>query len=250
MTTPAFLYEHMDLPGEARLDKRIYKKMFMERGQLSSTDKRALSEDIEQIVWVYTLKASTLRVRPYEDEEREYLEIAVIEVTLSSRKRAARLAEIIHRTIPYPVFLVLFDGTATVVSVAHKRFSLSERGTVVAQDFATTPWMEGTTELIDTDFVQSLAIRSLNQLDFYRLYQDLVQRVLARNCAELTGVFELKSVSEEERRKALAQYRELEREITSLKATIRKETEFARKVELNTQIKAREAQLQQAVTAL
>jgi hypothetical protein len=51
---------------------------------------------------------------------------------------------------------------------------------------------------------------------------------------------------EEEHRQALTHYREL----ASLKATIRKETEFARKVEPNTQIKAREAQLQQAVTAL
>jgi septal ring factor EnvC (AmiA/AmiB activator) len=87
-------------------------------------------------------------------------------------------------------------------------------------------------------------------VDFLALYQDLTVRVLARNCAELTGKFELQTQSEDERRQALAQCREMEREIESLKAALRKETQFAEKVELNTNIKALEARLNHAVAAL
>jgi hypothetical protein len=42
----------------------------------------------------------------------------------------------------------------------------------------------------------------------------------------------------------------MERDIASLKAAIRKEAQFAEKVELNTNIKALEARLNHAVAAL
>ena len=244
------LYGYLGLPDASLLDKRIYKKMFHEHGQLSSADKKALSADVEHVLWKYTLKASTVQIRPYEDDEREYLEVAVIEVGLNSRKLATRIAEIIQRAIPYPVFLVLAEGKGIAISVAHKRFSLAEKGAIVADGFLTTPWMDPPASETDESFFDSLDVRGLSHVDFLALYQDLTVRVLARNCAELTGKFELQTQSEDERRQALAECREMEREIASLKAAIRKEAQFAEKVELNTNIKALEARLNHAVAAL
>ncbi len=244
------LYEALDLPKLSLLNKRIYKKMFHAHGQLTSADKKALSEDVDHILWKYTLKASTVQVRPYEDDEREYLEVAVIELGLSSRKRATRIAEIVHRAIPYPVLLLLVDAEGAQVSVAHKRFSLAEKGAIIADAFLDTPWISQPLKALDTAFLASLRLSKLSHADFYALYQDLYGRVLARNCAELTGKFELRAVSEEERRRGLSLCRELEREITSLRAAIHRDTSFADKVQLNTKIKALRTLLAKATTGL
>ena len=244
------LYQHLALPDSSLLDKRIYKKMFHEHGQLTGTDKRALSEDVEHILWKYTLKPSTVQVRPYEDEEREYLEVAIIEVALNSRKRSSRIAEIIQRAIPYPVFLLLKDSDGLCISVAHKRFSLAEKGAIVADGFLETPWMDPSASQVDAAFFASLSLRELSHVDFFALYRDMMERVLARNCAELTGQFQLVARSEEDRWKALSQCREMERELASLKAAIHKETQFAHQVELNTKIKELETRLIRTVAAL
>ncbi len=45
---------------------------------------------------------------------------AVIEAALSSRRRSPRIAEMIQRAIPYPVLLVMVEGSGYCVSVAHK----------------------------------------------------------------------------------------------------------------------------------
>lgn len=243
------LYKYLGLPNASLLDKRIYKKLFHEHAQMTSADKKALSEDVEQILWKYTLKPDTVQVRTYEDEQREYLEMAVIEVDLTNRKRASRIAEIIHRSIPYPVLLVAEDSGRVALSVAHKRFSLAENGAIVAEGLLTTPWIAAPTDT-DTAFLASLHFRNLSQMDFYALYQDIVLRVLTYNAAEWTGRFQLSNQPEAAQCEALEQCRELKREINRLKVAIRKESGFAEKVELNTLIKTLENRLVQTIAEL
>ena len=52
------LYEIMRLPESCRLGKRVFKKQFHEHGKLSASDKKALSDDVDTIVWQYALKPS------------------------------------------------------------------------------------------------------------------------------------------------------------------------------------------------
>ena len=190
MSADAF-YDHLGLPQASLLDKRIYKRMVLEHGQLTSADKRTLSDDVDKLTWKYTLKSGTVQVLPYEDDEREYLEVAVVEVVLSRRRRAARIAEITQRAIPYPVLLVMVEGAGLCVSVAHKRFSQAEKGSIVAEDLLRSPWIEAPLSDLDRAFCDALAMNRLSQADFYALYRDIVRAVLARMCAELTGSFAL-----------------------------------------------------------
>ena len=136
------LDKHMGLPQSAYLGKRIYKRLFQENAKLGVTDKKALREDVESVIWEYTLKPSTIPIKPFSDEKHEYLEIALIQVNLTSRKRADRLGEIIHRAIPYPIVLIFVDGSSFRVSLATKCFSQAEKGAIVADGFFATQWME------------------------------------------------------------------------------------------------------------
>ena len=64
-------YDRLGLPEVSLLDKRIYKRMVLEHGDLTTADKKTLSEDVTKLTWKYTLKADTVQVLPFEDAERE-----------------------------------------------------------------------------------------------------------------------------------------------------------------------------------
>lgn len=244
-------YAQLGFPDSSLLDKRIFKRMVLEHGDLTAADKRTLSDDVTKLTWKYTLKASTVQVLPYEDAEREYLEVAVIEAVLTSRRRANRIAEMVQRAIPYPVLLVMVEGNGLSISVAHKRFSHAEKGSVVAEGFLRSPWVEGPLSEVDRAFCDALSMSRLSQVDFYALYRDMVRAVLARMCAELTGNFVLDAGQPEtDRRQLLEQCHQIEREIASLRASISKEERFAEKVELNARIKELEAGLALSKTKL
>ena len=237
-------YDRLGFPEAGLLDKRIYKRMVLDHGDLTAADKKTLSEEVTKLTWKYALKADRVQVLPYEDPEREYLEVAVVEAMLSRRKRAPRIAEMIQRAIPYPVLLVMVEGSGVCVSVAHKRFSLAEKGSIVADDFLSSPWSGEPSKEIDEAFYDALSLRNLSQVDFFALYRSLVQAVLARACAELTGRFVLDAGGlEADRRRRLDQCHEMEREIGSLRAAIGKQDRFAEQVELNTQLKELENRL-------
>jgi len=239
--TRAF-YEGLGFPEASLLDKRIFKRMVLEHGELTASDKKPLSDDVTRLTWKYTLKASTVQVLPYEDHEREYREVAVVEVLLASRTRAARISEVIQRAIPYPVLLVLVEGSGLALSVAHKRFSLAEKIRIVAEGFLLSPWTEEPISDVDRAFCEALAYRNLSLVDFHALYRSIADAVLGRCCADLTGRFTTgDDTTGTDRRARLDEYDTLGREITSLRATLRSEERFAEKVDLNTRIKGIEA---------
>lgn len=247
------VYDHLALPEAAHLGKRVYKKLFFENAELSAADRRAFTDDVEAVTWQYTLKPGTLPVGVYQDDERDYSELAVIEVELRDTKRAQRLAEIIHRTIPYPLLLILRQNDHLAVSSAHKRASRAERGAVVAEEIQITAWMDvEAPEDVEQAFLESLALRQQPNSDYYALYDGWHQRLLALACARLSGTFRVPSRAEQQRqrRETLTECHRLEGEISRLRAEIKKENRFNRQVELNTRIKQLEKQLQQATAGL
>jgi hypothetical protein len=246
------LYDAFGFPESTRLGKRVFKKHLLDNGNLTAADKRSLSDTVGAITWQYTLKPATIAIKSFRDSEREYDEIALLEVEIESRQRVERLAEIFHRTIPYPLLLVFVDNRGVQLSAAPKRIHLSERERIVVEYFEQTTWLEvQSISSVQRAFLQSLAIGALPNLNFQVLYDAWLQRIVALQCAELSGAFRLYSSSTvAERRDALASCRGIEREIRSLRTAIRAETSFARKLELNTEIKSLEIKLQKDVAEL
>nr|MBC8556038.1 DUF4391 domain-containing protein [Candidatus Brocadiales bacterium] len=90
----------LGIPNACKLNKSIYKKMFLDNGILDATDKKCLKDDVDKIRWLYTLKPGTINIAPYNDSEREYPEVAVLHIELSSPNRFKRVAHFINRSIP------------------------------------------------------------------------------------------------------------------------------------------------------
>jgi hypothetical protein len=246
-------YEKLAIPDTCHLGKRVFKKLFHENAKLGVTDKKAFTDDIDTITWVYTLKPTTIPIHAYKDDEREYDEIALLQVDLKTQKRTERIVEIIHRAIPYPLVLVFVFETSVAISLAHKRFSQAERGAVVAEEFLCTDWIDLSSPTpVKQAFLDSVAMPGLPQTHCFALYSALVDRVIALDCARLTGGYRVEAAADrhEQRRQRLARCHEMEVEIADLKAAIKAEAAFNRQVELNTKIKTLEQRLRQEAACL
>jgi hypothetical protein len=247
------LYKKMAIPDACHLGKRVFKKLFYENAKLGATDKKAFREDIDVINWQYTLKPSTISIQAYEDNQREYHEVAILQVDLKTLNRTNRIAEIIHRAIPYPLVVVFTNKTNCTLSLAHKRFSQAEKGAIVAEKFLITDWID----LLDPTpihqaFLDSIAVSEMPHTHFYAFYSAFTDRLIALDCGILTGQYRIESTASkrQDRKDKLTVCHELEIQIVGHKAAIIKETQFNRQVELNMKMKALENQLKTLISEL
>jgi len=124
----------LGIPPSALVEQRVPKKLFLEHGAPTAADKRQIQDGIEEIIWVAALKPTNIGIPAFQDAEREYLEIAVLTVELRPAAKSARLIELIHRAIPYPLVLATGQSGSVSLSLAHKRWSQGETGKVVIED--------------------------------------------------------------------------------------------------------------------
>ena len=243
----ADLIAALELPAGVRIDQRVPKKLLLENGAPTSADKRYINEGIEELQWIAALKPTTIGVPEYRDEVREYLEIAVLQLTLRASANAGRIVSLVHRAVPYPVLLFTDKGELPGVSAAHKRWSLGEAGkTVLDGDVVAVEWEK----TYDSAFREALTLSHQPRNTLYSLYQGWFDTLLSLQAAQLTGAF-VKPASAEHaaaRHEALLECARLEAEIARLRSAAEKEKQLPRKVELNLELKRLQA-LQAAARA-
>lgn len=231
----------LDLPGNCRVDQPVSKKLLIENVAPNSSDKRQINNCIERIDWLAALKPNNIGVAEYRDDACEYLEIAVLSVTLKLNAdvlaKPGRIAELIHRAIPYPTVLLLHSQQGLMLSVAHKRWALNEAGKVILDGdvVAVTLLDDPSSPVVETEFLQALALRCQPQATLHALYQGWIDSVQALQAAQLTGGFKLADNPEQasRRRQALQDCQRLELEAAGLRAQAGKEKQLVRRVELN-----------------
>lgn len=249
----------LNLPDSARVDQRVPKKLLLENGAPTASDKRLITDAIEDIQWLAALKPNTIGVPEYRDTQREYLEIAVLAVTLRGAIKPtslSRLVELVHRAVPYPVLLLLVDEPTLILSLAHKRWAQNEAGKIVldgdlvsASLFQAADGTPGTDTKtasdIERDFMQSLEVSRQPQASLHALYEGWIACVQSLHAARRTGSYQAAATPEQAaaRRQALADCQRLEGEIRRLRAEAAKEKQLARQVELNLTLKRIQSEL-------
>lgn len=236
----------LELPPESRVNLRVAKKLLVENGAPTSSDKRQINEGIEELFWLAALKPTTIGVPEYRDHVREYLEIAVLSLKLRPGAKVIRLVELIHRAIPYPVLLVSEQASAHAISVAHKRWSMGETGKMVLDDSVIL------CELADHNaiplFLAGLTLTTQPREHLLALYQGWMDCLEAFQAAHISGLF-IKPADKDtakNRHDALEEYERLTRQIAALRAQATRESQINRRVELNLKIQSLEAELSNA----
>jgi hypothetical protein len=234
----------LDLPASCRVDQRVPKKLLLENGAPTAGDKRQINDGIEELFWVAALKPTTIGVAEYRDSVREYLEIAVLRLTMRAGAKATRLVELVHRAIPYPMLLLSELGPQADVSAAHKRWAQNEAGKTVLDGELVVAELnpEHDAELWPT-FSAAMALGRQPRVALYALYQGWIDTLLALKAARVTGVFGLASSADHAaaRQEALRENARLDAEIIRLRAAAAKEKQMALQVELNMEVKRAEA---------
>lgn len=222
------IYNKLNIPDECRINRTVFKKMFYDNAVISKGDKDLFIDSIDKITWIYCLNQDNMNIPAYVTEEREYLEIEIIEVTLSENKGIKRIAEIIMRAIPYPMLLIFsFEGKYQLWA-AHQRFSLADNSKVTLEEPVFTEWQEENSILWDR-----LNISKLRYTNFYDMYSDLLDAIAVFNVSKLTD----KEINGEDARKLLRSNAEIDSQIAVLRTKLKKATEFNRKMEINMKIK-------------
>ncbi|MCY3992499.1 MAG: DUF4391 domain-containing protein [Caldilineaceae bacterium] len=228
------------LPDGAIVDRRVAKKLLIEHGARTASDRRHIREGIEEIRWLASLKPTTIGVAEYHDSGREYVEIAVLKLRLRCGARAERLTELVHRAVPYPVVLFSCGEDGLVISLAHVRWSLGEGGkTVLDGNVVATPPLNDQEHETTMAFIENLAVGSQPRATLHSLYQGWIDAVRALRVAGVTGEFQLPAsqFEAEERAAALGEFYRLESRIAELNAAASKEKQIARRVDLNLELK-------------
>lgn len=243
----------LGLPANARVDIRVPKKMLIEQGAPTSTDKRAIQDGIDELLWFAACKPGTVGVPTFADDVREYVEIAVIGCAFRPGAKTSRLIELVHRAIPYPVVLITADDQGIDVSVAHKRRAQNEAAKVVLDRDATTHLADPTTPTPNEKaFLDSMALSKQSQRDLYALYDGWVARIDAMNAAHLVGSFSMTTDENKimRRRMAIEDYKKLEKESSLLRSQVAKAKQISQRVELNLKIKSVERAMEQTKQAM
>jgi hypothetical protein len=238
------------LPPEARVEKRVPKKLLVEQGAPTASDKRQIQDGLQELTWIAALKPSNVGVPAFRDEEREYLEIAVLMADLRPAAKSARLIELIHRAIPYPLVLVSVQGNAITVSLAHKRRALNESETIVldraaimSPPLASQPVFAP--DELTAEFLASLPLFAQSRAHLCAIYQGWIECVEALLAARITGQFTrvVTSQAAAARRAALVEYDHIQNEIVSLRARAAMESQINRRVDLNLSIRRLESKV-------
>lgn len=244
------IIDYLGLPKNCALGNVIFKKTFTEQGDLSKSEKQILSDQIEKVIWHYSIKPTNINIDAYKDDQREYPEIEVIEVKVASKDKVKKVIEMIMTTIPYPMILEVIYQDESLLALGDSVINQNDTSKNVLKEVIMTSWTN-TSNLNSKEqaFLESIHISNLSSRNLYKLYQDLTGHVVRFNASLLTKEY----IEEVDTNIVKEQYDAIEslnKEIEGLKSKIKKESQFNKRLELNVQIKRLEQQKEKMIAEL
>lgn len=246
------LYRYMNIPENCRIDKTIFKKLFYENATMNSLDKETFKNDIEKITIKYSLKEEYLNVPTFNNDELNYDEIEILEVNLINDSKYERICEIIQRTIPYPMIIVLTYTEKILINAAYKRVNKNDTNKNTVIKYVYSHWISfNKINNNEQQFLSSINISKLSYINMYKLYCSFVQKIDILNTSKIAGTFnELENRDIEKVQEIQRKILEIDNELKKLNNLINKEEQFNRRIDLNIKIKKLETKKIKLINSL
>jgi uncharacterized protein DUF4391 len=237
--------EILNIPEKCFVGTPMSKKDFYDYAQLKTRDKKIFTEIIDKIIWVYALQEETIRITPFKNSIRDYTEVHVYNVSLKTYeegktdKSIDRIADIILRTIPYPMILVFEFKNKIKLYFAHTREHLSDSSKITLEEIISTDWIDlDNLDEIDKKLFELLKLENLSFSHFYKFYSDIVDNINIYNGSKLVGRDLTISVklSPDEIKAIQDEIDSKNREIELKKNQLKEESQFNKQVEKNVEI--------------
>ncbi len=226
--------EQFQIPSSCKIDKKLYKKHFLENFSLKNDEKKAIKEDVESITLVYLLNSKNINIKAYINDEVDYSEVAYIHLELLDDKHYKKLSHIIQN-IPYMLVLVLSYHDSFCINISTKRINQNDSTKLVVQEEYFTPWIDSS-DVSDKEkvFLQTLKIQNQSFSNFKLFYHDTLDKLIAFNLSKDSQILISPRATHKE---SLAIITVVEEQIHQLQNKIKKETHFSDKVDLNIALK-------------
>jgi len=226
--------EQFQIPSSCKIDKKLYKKQFLENFSLKSDEKKAIKEGVESITLVYLLNNQNINIEPYINDEVDYSEVAYIHLKLSDDKHYKKLSRIIQH-IPYMVVLVLSYHNSFCINISTKRINQNDNTKLVAEEEYFSSWIDSNNMSDkEKEFLQTLEIQKQSFSNFKNFYEDIRDKLIAFNLSKDSQTL---IKPRETNKESLATIDILEEQINELQNKIKKETHFSDRVDLNIKLK-------------
>jgi len=206
----------IQFPSSTRKGIRLPKESFYTHATLTPAIKRAMVDDIEQIVWSHTLTAETLNVNA-SDKVRQ---IDVLTVTLKKREYNEKIFEMIEKAIPRHILFILRFKNECRLLIHYKEVYENVKGKFRIVESYTTDWQ----------LWEEISL-SITGLDLERIYHNFVYQIAGNKLTKEPG---------RELAKAIEQNQEAEKirnRIARLEDKMRKEVQFNLQLQISTEIK-------------
>ena len=257
VATAATVLAALKLPAAALVQQRVPKKLLIDNGAITSGDKRLITDGIDEIHWLASLKPSTIGVPEFIDggdpPVREYLEVAVVSVQLRAGAKEHRIAELVHRSIPYPLLLLLEQPDTLTLSVGHIRWAQNEAAKVILDGAPYEARVDANSPAAPVAaLVEALALTRLPRTDLFALVQGLIDALTGFRASLLTGGARAPQSQKTAaaQRLALQCCIEIDTQIAQLRSAAAKEKQLPRQVAFNLEIQRLRTERDRAVASL
>lgn len=204
-----------EYPKSAAFGRILPKSKIYQHANPGSTIKELFIRQIEQIVWHYKLAPETIKLAG----KRSVPEIQIFSISLKEGEIKKDVLRCIDQAIPFPIFFELrYDGKIKAIA-AYKRPSEADGLKWVISDYFETAWMPNDILRKPLPLV----------FDLESLYASLLAPLMPFAAHPGEGLQAFVERTEE------IQFKQ--RELEKCKARLRKEKQFNRKLEINTELR-------------
>lgn len=204
------------LPKSTEFNRRIPKQKFYENLTVSPTLKRVFIDQIKVIFWRNKIAATTMNLAAGET----VTEIEIFEVKLAETKLDESVLRQIDKEIPYHIiFLLECDGRYQAWT-AYKEAAASGNNAFKVGTYYHTDWLE-----------EAELPLKIDGLSIDKVYENFVRQI-AGDVLQAEKQESLKDSVERDNRR-----QELQKQIAALQLKVRKEKQFNKQIQLNSELK-------------
>lgn len=231
----------LQIPERMLLRKKLPKSFFLKNFDLSTPEKKLLSDDIEGMELLANIKPVNSNIPVFIEDDLIYEEIQVMTCTLSRpdlEKTAPKVSNLFQKYIPYPILLVVEEESNFVLTTAEKRVNQNDRAKRTIESNFIGPVLSKLYRNEKHEALNTLIrFAALDATNLYTLYSSFTNALVKLQAAELIGSVSMRTgVRSTEEMDLLKEIETLKSDIQKLSNQVKSETQLNKRVALNMDI--------------
>lgn len=214
----------LGLPKSTEFNRRIPKQKFYENITVSLALKRIFGDQIKMIYWRNKIAVSTLNLA----EGTDVTEIEVFEIKLNTPSLDEGVLRQIDKEIPYHIVFILEYENKYQAWIGYKEAASSGNNPFKVNNYYHTEWM--------TEVALPLKIEGLS-ID--AVYENFVRQIAGDAFKNSSGESLKESVELDGKRQ------QLQKQIITLQAKVRKEKQLNKQIQINAELKKLKKELEE-----